>query len=111
MKYNKTIKKMLLNAYCRHQNIIEYIKGKTLNDCYKKPSERKCRIYDYLLEQVQKDKGFDETIISSNAHMFTFGYLYIDETHNLMFVYETPSYSYRIYVKELLEMTDDKRKS
>ena len=111
MKYNKTIKKMLLNAYCRQQNIIEHIKGKTLNDCYKKPSARKCRIYDCLLEQVQKDKGFDATIISSNTNMFTFGYLYIDETHNLMFVYETPLHSYRILVGELLEMTDDKRKS
>lgn len=111
MKYNKTTKKMLLNAYIGHQNIIEHIGEKSLNDCYKKPSARKCRAYEYLLEQVQKRKGFGATIISSNTQMFTFGYLYIDENGNLTFVYETALHSYRILVGELLEvMTNDRRK-
>lgn len=60
----------------KYYNIYKTQSKKGLYDCYAKPSEIKKVIYKDCISIMFEDDGYNSTILTYNAQVFTFAYLY-----------------------------------
>lgn len=75
----------ILNTYNRYY-------GRTLYDCYNKPSTEKATSWFNIHNEMIANKGYGLTVLSYNTFMYTCAYTYTDESTNTeLLVVHTPT--------------------
>lgn len=77
-----------------------WIRGYSLYDVYKRPSEAKMKAYQYCLETMESYKGEKARITGFNCYFFSFAFNYTDGSGIEHVIYITPTEDYDVTMIE-----------